>query len=321
MMGCLYRCLCDTATVYINVALVNAPPVAVDDYDTASINDPVIIPVIQNDTDPEDGPLTVTINSTPVNGTVTVNPNNSITYNSIPDYIGDDSYTYQICDDGGLCDIATVFIHIPNDPPIAIFDLTTGLLDEVLAIDVLSNDAEPNFDTLVVTGAGTDALNGLTALGGTVTINPDGTLNYTPPAATSGVDTLLYTVCDGQIPAACDITFVLITIAPNEQPVAIDDIDSTVVGFPTIINVIANDYDLTAQIDSGSVSVPAGMQPANGTVTTNGDGTVTYTSNTGFGGDDTFQYIVCDNAVPALCDTATVFVNVTNANVAPYYRR
>ncbi|NNM15862.1 MAG: tandem-95 repeat protein, partial [Bacteroidia bacterium] len=302
---------------YINSALANDAPIAVDDYDTTAINDPLYTPVIQNDNDPEGGPLTVTILSNPTNGVASVLPNNSTAYTPNNNYIGDDVYQYLLCDDGGKCDTATVFVHIPNDPPIAIFDQVNTLQDVGLSINVVANDNEPNSDTLIATGVGTDAANGATTLGGSVSINPDGTIAYTPPAATAGVDTFYYSVCDGAVPPACDTTYVVITIDPNEQPVALDDMDSTVSAFPTIIDVIANDFDLTGDIDSSSVSVPAGMQPANGTVVVNGDGTVTYISNGGYDGIDTFQYIVCDNATPSLCDTATVTMTVSNNNVPP----
>ena len=51
-----------------------------------------------------------------------------------------------------------------------------------------------------------------------------------------------------------------------------------------------------------------------------------YTPNDGFIGEDTFTYTICDDANPALCDTATVTVtvqptdapNTTNANDDAY---
>ena len=58
----------------------------------------------------------------------------------------------------------------------------------------------------------------------------------------------------------------------------------------------------------------------------NPDGTYTYTPNPGFAGEDTFTYTICDNGTPALCDTATVTIqvipndrNITVANDDAYY--
>ncbi|WP_452219421.1 Ig-like domain-containing protein, partial [Lacinutrix salivirga] len=55
-------------------------------------------------------------------------------------------------------------------------------------------------------------------------------------------------------------------------------------------------------------------------------GVITYTPNPGFTGEDTFEYTICDDANPALCDTAVVtvtvnpdgFPNTTNANDDAY---
>ncbi|MCX7561934.1 Ig-like domain-containing protein, partial [Sulfitobacter sp. F26204] len=60
--------------------------------------------------------------------------------------------------------------------------------DDTVTIDVLGNDTDPNGDPLTVTEA--------TAPNGTVTINPDGTLDYTPNPDFNGEDTITYTVED-----------------------------------------------------------------------------------------------------------------------------
>ena len=54
---------------------------------------------------------------------------------------------------------------------------------------MLSNDTDVDGDTLSVTGA--------MATNGSVTINPDGTLNYTPNANFNGTDTISYDISDG----------------------------------------------------------------------------------------------------------------------------
>ena len=56
-------------------------------------------------------------------------------------------------------------------------------------IDVLGNDTDVDGDPLSVTGA--------SALSGTVTVNPDGTLNYTPNLNFNGTDTISYDISDG----------------------------------------------------------------------------------------------------------------------------
>jgi gliding motility-associated-like protein len=48
-------------------------------------------------------------------------------------------------------------------------------------------------------------------------------------------------------------------------------------------------------------------------------GVVTYTPNANFNGLDSFTYVVCDNGtpLPALCDSAVVYINVTPVNDTP----
>ncbi len=43
-------------------------------------------------------------------------------------------------------------------------------------------------------------------------------------------------------------------------------------------------------------------------------GEYVYTPPAGFTGDDSFEYTICDNGNPALCDTAIVVITVTPDN-------
>ena len=43
-------------------------------------------------------------------------------------------------------------------------------------------------------------------------------------------------------------------------------------------------------------------------------GEYVYTPPAGFTGDDSFEYTICDNGNPALCDTAVVVITVTPDN-------
>ena len=68
--------------------------------------------------------------------------------------------------------------------------------------------------------------------------------------------------------------------------------------------------------DNDSISITAlPCAPTNGTAVISGPGTITYTPNAGFEGTDSFCYVICDEGVPSLCDTAWVFVVVTGEDV------
>jgi hypothetical protein len=96
------------------------------------------------------------------------------------------------------------------------------------------------------------------------------------------------------VDSAAGLTYAMVGNAfciPNHAPVAITDVVSGVsIGVPVVIDVLDNDTDL----DGDSLTVTAVSQGAHGTVTDNGDGTVTYTANASAVCTDQFSYTVSD---------------------------
>jgi len=75
----------------------NLPPIANDDDITTPEGTPVIIPVLDNDADPEKNPLTIIDTTDPTNGQVTFD-SQSVTYTPNPGFFGIDSFDYTISD-------------------------------------------------------------------------------------------------------------------------------------------------------------------------------------------------------------------------------
>ncbi|MEZ4931212.1 MAG: gliding motility-associated C-terminal domain-containing protein [Saprospiraceae bacterium] len=96
----------------------------------------------------------------------------------------------------------------------------------------------------------------------------------------------------------------------NQPPIAWVDDATTPLNSPVDIDILENDNDPNDGIDTASLTVVT--SPANGTAVVNPDGTITYTPNTGFTGQDTFIYEICDYGLPmpVLCDTALVVITV-----------
>jgi len=308
---------CDTATVTINIGAVNDPPIAMDDVVTTDEDMPVSSSVLPNDNDPDGDDLTVSTTpiDNPDNGVVTINPNGSFTYTPVLDFNGIDEFQYEVCDDGipSLCDTATVTITINpvNDPPVAIDD--SGVTDEDTPVSgsLLPNDTDLDGDDLVVNTTSIDEPDN-----GTVTLNPDGTFTYIPDPDFNGMDEFQYEVCDDGIPSLCDIATVAITINPvNDAPIAVDDPVITDEDTPISGSLLPNDTD--PEGDNLVVDTTPVDEPDNGALTLNPDGTYTYTPDPGFNGTDSFQYEVCDDGIPSLCDTATVNISVNPTNDAP----
>ncbi|MDQ0966461.1 putative repeat protein (TIGR01451 family)/gliding motility-associated-like protein [Flavobacterium sp. W4I14] len=77
-----------------------------------------------------------------------------------------------------------------------------------------------------------------------------------------------------------------------KSPKAVDDVAGTVANKPVTINVLANDDPGNSTLDKLTVEIVG--QPQHGKVTVNPDGTITYTPNPGYTGDDAFIYRVKD---------------------------
>jgi ribulose-5-phosphate 4-epimerase/fuculose-1-phosphate aldolase len=97
----------------------------------------------------------------------------------------------------------------------------------------------------------------------------------------------------------------------NTAPVAEDDSTTTDAGSAVTLDVLDNDSDA----DGDSLTVTDLGNPANGTAVLNDDGTVTYTPDDGFAGDDAFAYTVADGNGGS--DTANVAVTVNDTTDSP----
>ena len=95
-------------------------------------------------------------------------------------------------------------------------------------------------------------------------------------------------------------------------PVANDDSASTTVETSVTIDVAANDTDPNGNLDPSSATLICGspcLNPANGSLVNNGNGTFNYTPNSSFTGTDSFVYEICD--LDLQCDSAAVTITVT----------
>jgi gliding motility-associated-like protein len=306
------NCGTDTATVTVTVDAENDAPIAVDDTASTSEDTPVEITVLNNDSDPDGDELTVTISEAqePANGTVTIDENGVVTYTPNENFNGTDSFDYTISDGNGGTDTATVTVTVgaENDAPIAVDDSASTTEDTPVEITVLNNDSDPDDgDELTVTISEAQE-----SANGTVTIDENGVVTYTPNENFNGTDSFDYTISDGN--GGTDTATVTVTVgAENDAPIAVDDSASTTEDTPVEINVLNNDSDPDG--DELTVTISEAKEPANGTVTIDENGVVTYTPNENFNGTDSFDYIISDGNGGT--DTATVTVTVGAENDAP----
>jgi gliding motility-associated-like protein len=104
---------CNTTTVIITVT--GLPPIANDDcVEETEKNEPLIINVLENDTDPDqDGLIIRSVISDPQFGTVSIDQRGqSITYTPNRNFCGRDTFYYEVCDTDDGCDTALVCIKV-----------------------------------------------------------------------------------------------------------------------------------------------------------------------------------------------------------------
>ncbi|MFY9826644.1 MAG: Ig-like domain-containing protein, partial [Thermoanaerobaculia bacterium] len=294
-----------TATVTVTVTAVNDAPVANADAATVAEDGNVSVAVLANDTDPDGDILTVASVTQGTHGTVSINPDKTVRYTPAANYNGSDTFTYTISDGHGGTATAAVSITITavNDAPVANADAATVAEDGNVSVAVLSNDTDPDGDTLTVASVtqGTH---------GTVSINPDKTVKYTPAANYNGSDTFTYTISDGHGGTATASVAITIT-AVNDAPVANADAATVAEDGNISVAVLSNDTDP----DGDTLTVASVTQGTHGTVSINPDKTVRYAPAANYNGSDTFTYTVSDGH--GATATASVAITITAVNDAP----
>jgi hypothetical protein len=119
-----------TETSYFDVSgfvRFNHAPQAMNDAATTREQTPVTLAVLGNDVDPDGDPLTLVSFSTPANGAIVVNPDQSITYSPDPDFHGGtDTFTYTVSDGRHRTSTATVRVDVVRSVEI---DIVTELVN------------------------------------------------------------------------------------------------------------------------------------------------------------------------------------------------
>jgi len=297
-----------TITIRV-IGSANATPVAQDDSATTVANQPVTINVIGNDTDPDGDNLTIRSVTQPTNGSVSIS-NNQLVYTPNQDFVGTDTLTYTITDGNNHVQTASVIVTInaavvavANTSPVAQDDSVMTTTNQPVTINVISNDSDADGDTLSIQTV-TQPTNG------SVSINNDQQLVYTPNQDFVGTDSLNYTIDDGHNnQRTAQVTIIVnetSTSANNTAPTAEDD-EQPASGNSITIDVLRNDSDA----DGDTLSITAVGSPNHGS-TNIVYGYVVYTPETQYTGDDRFSYTITDGQNTS---TATVRI-VASSNGA-----
>jgi len=184
----------------------------------------------------------------------------------------------------------------------AVADATNAALNTAVTINVLANDLYSN-----ITSVGVSLVSGSGPSHGSVSVNADKTITYTPTNGFSGTDQFMYQIQENGNTSTAPVTIWV----NNHAPVA-NDVAATVCTGPTVINVLSPGND--SDPDGDALNVIAVGNPSRGTAVVNADSTVTYNTGT-TSGSDSFTYTISDERGGVA--SATVYVElagvVTNA--------
>ncbi|MES2630281.1 MAG: Ig-like domain-containing protein [Bacteroidota bacterium] len=332
--------LCASAWLVITVTPVNDVPTANPDaYSMAmntQLNTTTADGVLFNDVDP-DGVLTAALVSGTTKGALTLNANGSFSYKPITNFTGIDSFVYRACDPEGACANASVTINVlpVNQPPVAVDDYLSTLKNAPVSANVLSNDSDPDGNVLTASQLSNP-------IHGTLVFNPNGSMTYTPNVGYVGGDQFTYRVCDNGAPSKCANANVFVVVVDNgtggpgtggpgtggpgtggpgtgfPPPLAVRDtfdvmMDNALVK-GKVDGVIRNDV----YHDKNLLQATLINNSTKGSTYLNKDGSFTYIPISGFSGQDSFSYQICDTV--GFCDRTTVLIRVIGVNRRPIPR-
>jgi Ca2+-binding RTX toxin-like protein len=165
------------------------PPIALDDTDTTNEDTSVTTDVLATDTNLLDTPISVTIESSTSSGTVTVNGDNTVTYNPNLNSNGVDSYRYRITDASGDFAVARVEITVNpvNDAPTANAGADQSINENTL-VNLAGTASDIDSSTLSFTW--TQTAGTLVTLTGTNTATP----SFTSPLVGPAGETLTFSL-------------------------------------------------------------------------------------------------------------------------------
>ncbi|RYF78847.1 MAG: tandem-95 repeat protein, partial [Comamonadaceae bacterium] len=288
-----------TVSVPVTVTPVNDAPVAPNQNLTVAEDTPLSGQVGGSDVDGD--ALSYALNTGPVNGSVTLNPNSGqFTYTPNANFHGTDSFIVTVSDGRGGTVNSTITIGVTpvNDAPTTANQALTTPEDVALGGQIQALDTDGDSLSYTLSTAPQH---------GSLSLNPaTGQFVYTPAANYNGSDSFVVTVSDGKGGVVTSTVTVGVTPA-NDAPVTADQSLSVDANTPLGGQVVASD------VDGDVLGYGVLTAPMNGTLVLNpATGQFTYTPNNGYVGTDSFEVRVSDGQGGMTVSTITVGVGLDN---------
>ena len=322
-------------TFEVQVQLINSPPTANAQSLTAKADTPRAISLTGSDGDAEVvQTLSFAIVQGPTHGTLSEfnAATGAATYTPDAGYLGPDSFTFTVTDDGQAGDPpsltsapATVSINVVtvNHPPVADPQSVSLNEDTPKSIVLTGDDGDPQIEQTLKFAIVDAPLHGTLS-----NFNENtGTATYTPDADYHGTDLFTFQVIDddkagdppmlASSPAAVSLTIDRVNDAPTASAQSVAVLQDV----PRAITLEASDGDPeVSQVLTFAVATP----PSHGTLSgfDLATGAVSYTPEANYSGPDSFTFTVTDDDAagdPAslVSAPATVSIDVSAVNAPP----
>lgn len=280
----------NTATVTITITPVNDAPIA--NTQSVTVTEDVAKAITLTGSDVDANPLTYTVITPPVNGSLSGTAPN-LTYTPNPNFNGSDSFTFKVNDGSVDSNIATVSLTVTpvSDAPMANDQSVSVPEDVPTSITLTGSDPDGNALTYSVLSSPTHGT--LSGSAPNLTYSPD--LNY------NGSDSFAFKVNDGS--SDSNVGTISITVTPvNDAPIANSQNVTYDLNTPKAITLTGSD------IDGNPLTYIVDALPTNGSLSGTAPN-LTYTPNSGFTGADSFTFHVNDGTTNS--NIATVSLNLT----------
>ena len=256
-------------------------------------------------------PLSATLGTPPVNGTLAFNADGSFSYTPNPGFTGTDTFSYTASNGYLTSNQATVTITVYSTP-MANSSWYSDIENQTLNVGTSMSEQiaifsdSPADDAIVAEALAAGAPNANILCMGTandLTTDNDQTAVEMAWLADQGINTLVvWQVQFIPYMQALAMRYNFQVFVADDLPTLVNDVQqqsNCMIGGVLATAVNADGLPLTAQLVTPT---------SNGSITLNSDGSFSYTPNDGFYGSDTFTYIATDGLGTSTPATVTIQV-------------
>jgi hypothetical protein len=239
---------------------INRPPTAIDDSYGIRPGRTTILPLLDNDTDPDGDVLVISaydaINETtgrldPIDG------GRALQFTPAPEFVGTIAFTYTVDDGrGGLAQARVSARVVPatsNEPPVAVREAGVSVeANQTVSYNVLTDWRDPDGDDLYLVGASPKS-------GDLVRFTPDGFITFTHATSEVGEKEVQFQVSDGRGAPAQGTLKVTVEPTGTLNPIGTPDFATAFVNETVSVAPLANDLSPSgAQLALVAIEDPGG---------------------------------------------------------------